>query len=456
MRQFPARTPRKSKGAHSPNAFGTNRERRFSATSVRVPRATPFVNPVTLQFDGESIVAERGEPVAAALVAAGKLALARSPKFHRPRGPSCLRAACDGCLARVDDCPNVMTCMVPAAEGTVVKTQNTLGSREVDFLRVTDWFFPKGMNHHELFAGVPGLQGIMQSFARRVAGLGKLPAKTTAPREAKRRSADVVVVGGGAAGMAIALRAVEAGRGVEVLDDSLDVGGTLRAFVGEDAIPWASLRARFDACVTSRAIVVRTKTTAAALYGDDLLVVGDEGAEVVCARALILASGAHDGALAFEGNDLPGVMSARAASWLLARGITLGERVVVCVADGAGAMGDVFARAATRAGQVVEVVRAAPLRAEGTARVKAVVVADGAKERRIKADALVIDAPRAPAYELCEQAGARLVHSPRGFLPQVDAGSIRDSIFALGEVTGAPLEPSVIDSQADAIARRLS
>jgi sarcosine oxidase subunit alpha len=164
---------------------------------------------VTIQFDGEPVAAERGEPVACALVGAGKMALARSAKFHRPRGPACLRAACDGCLARVDDAPNVMTCMVPAAEGTQVKTQNTLGSREIDLLRVTDWFFPKGMNHHELFAGVPGLQGIMQSFARRVAGLGKLPAQVAPPRTAARREADVVVVGGGAAALAVAARAAE-------------------------------------------------------------------------------------------------------------------------------------------------------------------------------------------------------------------------------------------------------
>src|SRR5262245_46164028 len=76
-----------------------------------------LVAPVTIQFDGEPIVAEKGEPVAAALVAAGKTAIARSPKFHRPRGPACFRAACDGCLARVDDAPNVMTCMTPAHDG---------------------------------------------------------------------------------------------------------------------------------------------------------------------------------------------------------------------------------------------------------------------------------------------------------------------------------------------------
>src|SRR4051794_27403616 len=98
-------------------------------------------NPVTITLDGEPILAERGEPVAASLVRAGKLMIARSPKFHRPRGPSCMRAACDGCLARVDEAPNVMTCMVPAEEGTAVVSQNRLGPREVDLLRMTDWFF---------------------------------------------------------------------------------------------------------------------------------------------------------------------------------------------------------------------------------------------------------------------------------------------------------------------------
>ena len=132
---------------------------------------------MNVTLDGEPLVAQRGEPLVAALVAADDLVLARSPKFHRPRGPSCLRAACDGCLARVDDTPNIMTCMLAARDGMSVVSQNRLGSRDADLLRMTDWFFPEGLNHHELFAGVPGVQSIMQSFARRVAGLGRLPAE---------------------------------------------------------------------------------------------------------------------------------------------------------------------------------------------------------------------------------------------------------------------------------------
>ena len=54
-----------------------------------------------------------------------------------------------------------------------------------------------------------------------------------------------------------------------------------------------------------------------------------------------------------------------------------------------------------------------------------------------------------------EQAGARLVHAPRGFVPDVRSGRIRDGVFALGEVTGAPLEPGVIDEQAELVTRGL-
>lgn len=420
-----------------------------------MPRFRELHDPVTLLLDGEPIRAERREPVAVALVAAGKLSLARSAKFHRPRGPACFRGACDGCLARVDERPNVMTCLVPAAEGTDVKVQNTLGSRDVDFLRVTDWFFPKGLNHHELFAGVPGLQGLMQSFARRVAGLGRLPVAASAPREASRRTADVVIVGRGAAGMAVGVRAANAGRSVEVIDDSLEAGGTGRSLVGDDNGPWSALVTRFDGLIAAGKIRLRVGTTAAAVYGDDLLVASDDGAEIVTPRALVLAPGAHDGVLAFEGNDLPGIVSARAAGWLLTRGVTLGERIVVCVAPGGNGSGEAFAREVERAAAgkcPVEVVRGVPVKAEGSGRVRGVVVQVAEAERHFKADALVIDAPRAPAYELCEQAGASLRHEACGFVPVTEKGVIRRGVYAVGEVTGAPFDVARFEDAAEKLA----
>lgn len=418
---------------------------------TRVPN-----NPVTIHFDGEPIVAERGEPIAAALLAAGKLTIARSPKFHRPRGPACFRAACDGCLARVDEEPNVMTCMTPCEEGTTVVSQNRLGPREADLLRMTDWFFPAGMNHHELFAGVPGVQAVMQAFARRVAGLGKLPARAEPPGPAARREADVVVVGAGPSGMAVAARAGRAGRTVEVLDDQLDAGGSVLA-LGPEAAAFASIRASFEDQVASGAVRLRTRTVAGGVYGRDLLVASASGAEVVEARTVVLACGAHDGVLPFEGNDLPGVMSARAAGFLLGRGVVPGERIVVVVSSGGGPFGVAYARAIGEAfGErddrpEIEVVYGEPLRVGGSSRAKNVVVATREGELERSADVVLVDGPRSPAYELAEQAGAELVHEPRGFV----ARAIPAPFFVTGELAGVPLDAAAIEADADRVAAQL-
>lgn len=419
-------------------------------------RTRSLVHPVTFTLDGESLQAERGESVATALVAAGKTTIARSPKFHRPRGPSCFRGACDGCLARVDETPNIMTCLVPVAEGTSVVSQNRLGPRDGDLLQMTDWFFPDGMNHHELFAGVPGIQSIMQGFARRVAGLGKLPLEAEAPRPARRREVDVVVVGAGPGGMAVASRLASAGRRVEVIDDQLAPGGGIDALGPKDAAAFSPIRDRFTAAVASGAIIARARATAGAIYGRDLLVVSeDAGAEIIDARAIVLACGAHDGALAFEGNDVPNVMSARAAGWLFARGVVVGERIAVVVPAGGGPFGESFARAAARHADV-QVIHGDPLSIRGGTRAKGVRVRTAKGEREVDADVVLVDAPRAPAYELCQQAGALLVHEPRGFVVRTNDGFIADRVWATGEVCGVPFEAAAIDAHATHVARRIA
>jgi sarcosine oxidase subunit alpha len=422
-------------------------------------RIRPPGNPVTLTIDGEEIVAERGEPLAAAILAAGKTPVARSPKFHRPRGPACLRGGCDGCLARVNEAPNVMTCLVPAEEGLSVVTQNRLGPRSADLLQMSDWFFPEGLNHHELFAGVPGVQAIMQGLARRVAGLGRLPLEPVPARKATRRTVDVVVVGAGPSGMAVTSRLASADLRVEVIDDMLEPGGGATALAPDDAATFASIRAPFDAAVASGAIRLRSRTTAGAVYGEDLLVVGGEGAEILSAGALVLACGGHDGVLAFEGNDVPGVMSARAAGWLLARGVLVGARIAVVVTAGGGPFGESFARAASAHAEV-QVVHGDPLGVRGASRVKAVRVRTAKGELELACDAVLVDAPRSPAFELCEQAGAAIVHEPRGFVVRTgfegQEGRIGQRIWATGEVVGLPLDAASLDAHGALVAKQIA
>ena len=412
-----------------------------------MPRTRSLVNPVTITLDGEPVPAEAGEPLAAALVAAGKTTIARSPKFHRPRGPSCLRGACDGCLARVNDVPNMMTCLVPATEGAAVVSQNRLGPRDADLLRMTDWFFPEGMNHHELFAGIPGVQTIMQGFARRVAGLGKLPARELAGRKAKRREVDAVIVGAGASGMAVAVGLAEAGMKVEVLDDKLVPGGNVLALAPKDAARFDSIRIPFTVAVKRGAVRMRSSTTAGGVYGKDLLVASEaDGAEILTAKAIVFACGAHDGILAFEGNDMPNVMSARAAGWLLSYGVVPGVRVAVVVAEGGGPFGESYARAALETKAKVQLVHGEPLAIRGSSKVKGVRVRSrSGKDGDVDADVVLIDAPRSPAFELPEQAGARIEHQPRGFVVRTDPGGVvAPGFWAAGEVAGIPFDATSI------------
>lgn len=413
-----------------------------------MPRIRPLKDPVTVWLDGEAVVAERGEPLAVALVAAGHRVLARSPKFHRPRGPACLRGACDGCLARVDEVPNVMTCRVPTTDGLRVETQNVLGSRDLDLLRVTDWFFPEGMNHHELWVGVPGAQRVTQAMARRVAGLGKLPTRAFETRTASRRAVDALVVGAGPSGMAAAVELMARGRAVEIVDDDLAWGGCLQGMTGEAAGRWAPAVSAFAEAL-ARGVVLRLGSSVLGVYGDDALVAGAEGVEVLTTRTLVLAPGAHDGVLGFEGNDLPGVMSTRAGGRLLALGVTPGRRVVV-LTEGQPSP---FAVAYLRGGPDALLVRGAPLAARGARTVSGLTVATADGTEHLSCDTILVDAPCAPAYELCVQAGAELNHQPYGFAVLTGPGGlIRKGVFAVGEAVGTPLEPSAIQEEARALA----
>lgn len=283
-----------------------------------------------------------------------------------------------------------MTCRARAREGTEVTTQNSLGSRNVDLLRMTDWFFPEGMNHHELLAGVPGLQSVMQSFARRVAGLGRLPAVSRAPMPARRRRLDVVVVGSGPSGMATALELSARGRRVTVLDDALAPGGAART-LGANRGVFGPLLAAFSQATASGRIALELEVTVGALYEGDVLAVGPGGAEVLTAETLVLATGAHDGQAVFEGNDLPGVLSARAAAELVAHGVLIGERVAWCHPEGPTAFGQAFASAARAASATVHAFHGLPRSVHGGTVVEGASFLQSDEEVIYDLDAVVLD-----------------------------------------------------------------
>ncbi len=87
---------------------------------------------VTIYFDGRPIEAVEGEPIAAALMAAGVKAFRTTAIKGEPRGIFCAIGRCTDCMMVVDGRPNVRTCVTPVADGMQVETQRGLGEiREV-------------------------------------------------------------------------------------------------------------------------------------------------------------------------------------------------------------------------------------------------------------------------------------------------------------------------------------
>src|SRR5215204_3958407 len=86
--------------------------------------------PIEFTFDDASVVGREGEPIAAALFAAGYRVLRTMPRFGDSRGGYCMIGRCTDCMVIVDGIPNVPACLTPVSTGLVVRTQRGLGESE--------------------------------------------------------------------------------------------------------------------------------------------------------------------------------------------------------------------------------------------------------------------------------------------------------------------------------------
>ncbi len=447
--------------------------------SERIDRGRPL----SFSFDGERIEAFEGDTIGSALHAGDHRVLSRSFKYHRPRGLFCCAGQCPNCLVDVDGWPGVRACTEPVRDGMSVVHMNATPSLRFDVMRATDIFgsrlTPPGF-YYKTFIRPRRLWPLYEKVLRNAAGLGRL-ARRQAEREwrteYRRRHADVLVIGGGVAGMCAALRAAELGADVVLVDDGPELGGA--ELVGDGAAAARELAGRV------RAAGVEVLAPAAALgFFDGIVPVWSQSTlHQVRARCHVAATGSIEQPLMFEGNDLPGVMLCSGAQRLASLyGVRPGKAAVVATTadrglesalalheSGVEIVGVADARPDADGGELraaLERARiplwpgSAVVRAVGRRRVMGAVVAELDRagnalpdtERAPNCDLIAVSGGTIPATSLLLQAGvkARWDDAAGAYLPETTPPGIHAAGAVAGHASRGQAELSGLVAGAEA------
>lgn len=292
---------------------------------------------------------------------------------------------------------------------------------------------------------------------------------------------DLIVVGAGPAGMSAAIEAAKRGAQVVVFDENARPGGQLfkqiHKFFGSK-----EHRAKIRGFVIGQELLdeaaklgvdVELDSTVVGLYQDKEVVVrqGDE-VNHFKGDAVVVATGAAENMVTFEGWTLPGVIGAGAAQTMMnLHGVKPGERILML---GTGNVGLVVSYQLKQAGcDVVALVDAAPQvggygvhaakvartgvpfylshtikRAEGTDHVTGVTIAEvdshfqfiPGTEKHFDVDTICVAVGLSPMSQLFKMDGCTVVDDRRrgGQVPVVDdlGETSIEGIFAAGDVSG--------------------
>ena len=428
--------------------------------------------PVGFRFDGRRMSGLEGDTLASALLANGQRLVARSFKYHRPRG--IVTAGPEEPCALVDVIgangrePNRLATTLPLHEGLVAESQNRWPSLGCDVLSLNDLiarFLPAGFYYKTFMAPGWAWERLYEPLIRRAAGLGRLEPLVgdhAAPAETVHDHTDVLVVGAGTAGLAAAHVLGRSGLKVMLTEQDVALGGG--ALLDARWSAWREgLCARLAGLATVRCL---PRTTVLGAYGHGVFGALEtlsppeaarfdglrERLRIIRARRVVFATGALERLIAFPGNDRPGVMLAGAAHQYLRRyGVAVGRRPVfflnndeayeaVLALSGAGlecAVIDVressLAAERVRALGAEVQLGALVVGAYGREGVRTVRVVDvnGRARRDLEADCLLISGGYSPLTTLASQLGARLTWQ------EAIAAFTPDLAPAIGRVAGA-------------------
>lgn len=398
---------------------------------------------VTFTVDGRPCEGREGEPLAVSLLAAGRPILSRSFRFHRPRGLMCSTGQCGWCECEVDGRPSVRSCREPVRAGLVARGEHAVPSIERDALSlvglVSRWI-PPTFYHHR-FLRPRALRKRYLDVLRWFGGRGRLaPGERRPPtqRTIRETRPDVLVVGGGRAGLLAALGAAEAGGHVVLVEAERSLDHRWRGPAGVES----GLRsiAELEDLARAAGVEVLTGVVAVGWYDGMVAAIGETTRHEFRARSIVAATGSYDRVPLVPGNDRPGVMAARTAGELVDRhGVLPGERALL-VGDGAELVAAGERLEAGGADLVGRVATTSVRRILGGRRVSGVIHADGGRDRRERVD-LVVFGDRSPNLDLVLAAGAIVVQRGADLIPACDGSGATSvpGMFVAGSAGGRPI-----------------
>ena len=430
--------------------------------SRRLPEGGRLVDrnqPLAFFWNNRKLPGLKGDTVASALLANGQTLVGRSFKYHRPRGimtsgpeePNALVEVGTGTARQ----PNRRATTVTLSEGMRCRSQNHWPSLEFDLGAVSGFLSPflaAGFYYKTFIFPRFGWKHVFEPLIRRAAGLGKPPAgRDPETYEHQYAHTDVLVVGGGLAGLIAAETAAETGARVLLLEQSSRFGGrspidgTLIDSRGADE--WVA--EKISSFTRNPRVAIHGRTTVLGVYDHGYVLAREHLTEGstdsglpaqrlwrIRARKIVMATGAIERPLVFAGNDIPGVMLASSVrDYAVNYGVCVGDRVVVvtnndnayltagfliragvdvpAVVDTRSAANGAAVAAANAAG--IRVVRGASLsRVFGTRQVRGVAVfrTGGESVERIPCDAVAMSGGWSPAVHIWSHCGGKLRWDP--------------------------------------------
>lgn len=311
--------------------------------------------PLKFRFNGRRYKGYEGDTLASALLANGIHLVARSFKYHRPRGIVTAGAEEPSALVQVngdEQEPNVRATTLRLTEGLNVSSINCWPSLRFDFGAVNSLMaglIPAGFYYKTFMLG---RWDRYSWFVRRAAGLGRTPRRAAGKKYEKRYyHTDLLIVGAGEAGLRAAVEAADQGAHVTLIDDQPVAGGhTLNK---KHKNPWSTpLDPLVRAIDLNENITRLVNTTAIGYYDHNLMMAVQrqphdapwvfERLWHMRAEQIVLATGAVERPLVFSNNDLPGVMLVSAAATYANRyAVAVGHEIIVFT-NNSSAYGSVF------------------------------------------------------------------------------------------------------------------